>query len=244
MGKAFFLAKRRKCRLWPCCCGPALCRHCPVPGCHRLSCLREGGPRPTPFCPMSWPSRSELSSGSNRLFPWTNFNQRPLLFLSCQVTSDFCDSNTLATWCEELTLWKRPWCWQRLRTGAGNRRWDGWMASSTQWTWVWVNPGRWWRTRKCFNPWVAKSQTRLSNWTITMYYIAHQAPSVHGIFQERILEWVAISFSNGSSWPRDQTCVSCIDRWIIYHYAAREAPMFSKPSLMLWPHPQVPLRPA
>ena len=170
MGKAFFLAKRRKCRLWPCCCGPALCRHCPVPGCHRLSCLREGGPRPTPFCPMSWPSRSELSSGSNRLFPWTNFNQRPLLFLSCQVTSDFCDSNTLATWCEELTLWKRPWCWQRLRTGAGNRRWDGWMASSTQWTWVWVNPGRWWRTRKCFSPWVAKSRTRLSNWTITMYY--------------------------------------------------------------------------
>ena len=35
-------------------------------------------------------------------------------------------------------------------------------------------------------------------------------PSVHGILQARILEWVAIPFSRGSSWPRDQTRVSCI----------------------------------
>ena len=37
-----------------------------------------------------------------------------------------------------------------------------------------------------------------------------QGSSVHGISQARILEWVAISFSRGSSWPMDQTCVSCI----------------------------------
>ena len=41
--------------------------------------------------------------------------------------------------------------------------------------------------------------------------------SVHGILQPRILEWVAISFSRGSSRPRDQTCVFCIGRWILYH---------------------------
>ena len=41
--------------------------------------------------------------------------------------------------------------------------------------------------------------------------------SVHGISQARILEWVAISSSNGSSQPRDQTCVSCISRQILYH---------------------------
>ena len=52
--------------------------------------------------------------------------------------------NTLATWCEEPTHWKRPWCWERLRAGGeeGNRGWDGWMASLTQWTWVWTNSGR------------------------------------------------------------------------------------------------------
>ena len=40
--------------------------------------------------------------------------------------------NTLATWCEESTHWKRHWCWERLRAGGegGNRGWDGWMALS------------------------------------------------------------------------------------------------------------------
>ena len=44
------------------------------------------------------------------------------------------NSNTLATWCEELTHLKRPWCWERLRAGGegDDRGWDGWMASLTQ----------------------------------------------------------------------------------------------------------------
>ena len=43
-----------------------------------------------------------------------------------------------------LTHWKIPWCWERLRAGGevGNKGWDGWMASPTQWTWVWTNSGR------------------------------------------------------------------------------------------------------
>ena len=46
-----------------------------------------------------------------------------------------------------LTHLKRPWCWERLRAGEGdNRGWDGWMASPTQWTWVWVDSGSWWWT--------------------------------------------------------------------------------------------------
>ena len=55
-------------------------------------------------------------------------------------------SNTLATWCEELTLVKRPWCWERLKAGGegDNRGWDGWMASLTQGTCVWVNSRCWW----------------------------------------------------------------------------------------------------
>ena len=54
---------------------------------------------------------------------------------------------TLATWCKELTHLKRPWCWERLRAGEGDDRvWDGWLASLTQWTWVWVNSGSWWWT--------------------------------------------------------------------------------------------------
>ena len=58
------------------------------------------------------------------------------------------NSNTLATSCEELTHLKRPWCWERLRAGGegDDRGWDGWMASPTQWPWVWVNSGSWWWT--------------------------------------------------------------------------------------------------
>ena len=47
--------------------------------------------------------------------------------------------------------------------------------------------------------------------------------SVHRIFQAWILECIAISFSCGSSQPRDQTCVSCIGRWVLCHWATREA---------------------
>ena len=58
------------------------------------------------------------------------------------------NSTTLATFCGELTLLKRPWCWERLRAGGegDDRGWDGWMASPTQWTWVWVDSGSWWWT--------------------------------------------------------------------------------------------------
>ena len=64
---------------------------------------------------------------------------------------DWCwswNSNTLATWYEELTHWKRPWCWTRLRAGGegDNRGWNGWMASPTRCTWIWVNSGSWWWT--------------------------------------------------------------------------------------------------
>ena len=60
------------------------------------------------------------------------------------------NSNTLVTWCEELTHWERPLCWERLKAGGegDDRGWDGWMASPTRWTWVWVNSGSWWWTGK------------------------------------------------------------------------------------------------
>ena len=66
---------------------------------------------------------------------------------------DWCwswNSSTLATWCKELTHWKRPWCCERLKAGGeGDKRGpDGWMALPTGWTWIWASPRRWWRTGK------------------------------------------------------------------------------------------------
>ena len=58
------------------------------------------------------------------------------------------NSSTLATWWEELTPWKRPWCWERLKAGGegDDRGWDDWMTSPTQWTCVWVDSRSWWWT--------------------------------------------------------------------------------------------------
>ena len=57
-------------------------------------------------------------------------------------------SNTLATWCEQPTHWKRCWWWERLKAEGeeGDKGWDGWMASPIQWTWTWANSARWWQT--------------------------------------------------------------------------------------------------
>ena len=85
-------------------------------------------------------------------------------------------SNTLATWCEELIHWKRPWCWERLRAGGegDDRGWDGWIASPTQWTWVWVDFRIWWGTGRpgmlCFmeSQRVGHDWATELNWTRTI----------------------------------------------------------------------------
>ena len=111
--------------------------------------------------------------------------RRSALSVHCK---DWCwswNSNTLATWCEELTHLKKPWCWERLRAGGvgDNRGWDGWMASPTQWAWVWVSSGSWWRTGK---PGMLQSMgsqrvghewaTKLTDWTTLWgryYFFSH-----------------------------------------------------------------------
>ena len=79
------------------------------------------------------------------------------------------NSSPLATWCEELTHWKRPWCWEILRAGGEGDDRDDWMASPTQWTGVWVNSGSWWWTGKPGMLWFMGSQrvdtTERLNWT-------------------------------------------------------------------------------
>ena len=83
--------------------------------------------------------------------PWTarRSNQSILKEISSEYSlKGWCwswNSNTLATWSEELTRLKKPWCWERLRAGGGgdDTEWDSWMASPTQCTWVWVGSGSW-----------------------------------------------------------------------------------------------------
>ena len=92
------------------------------------------------------------------------------------------------TSCEELTHCKRPWWWEGLGAGeeGDDRGWDGWMASLTQWTWVWVNSRSWWWTGRPGMPQLMGSQrvghdweTEL-NWTILLGLLLK--PWTWGIF--------------------------------------------------------------
>ena len=61
------------------------------------------------------------------------------------------EAETPILWPPDVKNWltgEKSWCWKRLKAGGEgeNRGWDGWMASPTQWTWVWANSGSWWRT--------------------------------------------------------------------------------------------------
>ena len=74
------------------------------------------------------------------------------------------------TGCEELTRWKRPWCWERLKAGGegDDRGRDGWMASPTWWTWVWASSQKLVIDREAWRAavhGVAKNWIWLSNWT-------------------------------------------------------------------------------
>ena len=116
--------------------------------------------------------------------PWTakRSNQSILKEISPNIHwKDWCwslRSNTLATWCEEVTHLKRPWCWERLKAGGegDDRGWGGWMASPTQWTWVRVNSKSWWWTGR---PGVLQSmgfqRVDMTEWTELNWQ--HQAES-------------------------------------------------------------------
>ena len=107
--------------------------------------------------------------------PWTirRSNQSILKEINPEYSwKDWCwslNSNILATWCEELIHWKRLWCWERLKAGSKgeDKGWDGWMASLTQWTWVWISSESWWWTGKpgMLQFMESESQTWLSGWT-------------------------------------------------------------------------------
>ena len=104
--------------------------------------------------------------------PWTTRRSKQSILKESALAflwKEWCyswNSSTLATSCKVLTHRKRLWCWEGLGAGGegGDRRWDGWMASPTQWTWVWVNSGSWWWTGRPGVLWFIGSQRVGHDW--------------------------------------------------------------------------------
>ena len=84
---------------------------------------------------VPWTARRSNQSILNKISPEYSLER---LMLKLKLS-------TLATWFKELTHWKRPWCWERLKSGGEGEDggWDGWMASLPWWTWVWASSGSW-----------------------------------------------------------------------------------------------------
>ena len=120
----------------------------------------------------------------------------------------------LATWCEELTHWKRPWCWESLKAGGegDNGEWDGWMASPTWWTWIRANSRSWWWTQRpgmlqpmgsqrVRHDWATKRNwtEEKEYWMLWVCILEASGLDVKGCFdqvslQQSFEEWVGISW--------------------------------------------------
>ena len=106
---------------------------------------------------------------------------------------DWCSFQTPVLWPPHVKSWLigKDWCWDGLGAGEGDERvWDGWMASPTWWTWVWVNSGNEWWTERPGMLWFMGLQrvghnwvTELTDWlTLGIYFWAHKSGRVNAVF--------------------------------------------------------------
>ena len=133
---------------------------------------------------------------------------------------DWCwswNSNTLATWCEELTHLRRPWCWERLKAGEeeDDRGWDGWMAWPTQWTWVWVDSSSWWWTGRPGVLQFMGSQKVGHNWATEQMWC--QNVNIKIIFTMVCLLIFKQLFGSSKYMPQ-KIKIICFKFWIFHQY--------------------------
>jgi len=100
--------------------------------------------------------------------PWTAMRSNQSILKEISPGGTDVEAETPILWPPDVESWLiwRPWCWERLRAGGegDDRGWDGWMASLTQWSWVWVNSEIWWWTGRPGVLWFMGSQTVGYDW--------------------------------------------------------------------------------
>ena len=127
-----------------------------------------------------------------------------------------------------LTHLKRPWCWKRLKVGGegDDSGWHGWMASPTQWTWVWVDSGSWWWTgepgmlQSMGSQTVGHDWATELNWTKERQFIQNR---IYMVNQITITPNVSFQVSKliqqrSSGWGMGWNCLN-YSLYILYHIA-------------------------
>ena len=109
-----------------------------------LDCEESWAPKNWCFCTVVLEKTLESSLDCKEIQPVNPKGNQSWILIG-MTDAESWNSNTLATWCEEMTHLKRPWCRERLRAGGerDDREWAGWMASLTWWTWVWTSSRSW-----------------------------------------------------------------------------------------------------
>ena len=129
-----------------------------------LDCEESWAPKNWCFWTVVLEKTLESPLDYKEIQPVHSKGDQPWVFFGRNIVKT--ETSTLATSCEELTYWKRLWCWELLGAGGegDDRGWDGWMASLTRWTWVWVNSGSWWWTGRPGVLWFMGSQRVGHDW--------------------------------------------------------------------------------
>ena len=134
--------------------------------------------------------------GEESWVPWTarRSNQSILKEISPGCSLERLMLKLKLQYCEELTHWKRRWWWEELGAGAegDDRGWDGWMASRTQWAWVWVNSGSWWWTGRPGVLWFMGYQRVGHDWSTELNW----TESLAGKLTVTVTDALAILFYN------------------------------------------------
>ena len=134
-------------------------------GLWELDCEEGSGPKNWCFWTVVLEKTLESPLDCKEIQPVHSKGDQPWVFFGRNDAK----AETTICWpphAKELTHWKRPWCWEGLGAGGegDDRGWDGWMASPTQWTWVWVNSVRWWWTGRPGVLWFVGSQRVGHDW--------------------------------------------------------------------------------